>query len=293
MIVSFHPLLVADCNLLCAGREPGARERRAVEHADAVILPQGCRQGLYEMARENCAHVFPNYDARFGFPGKIGQTRLFASLGTRRPRTVTFENLAALRRVAPDLDFGRWFRPPFVFKFDWGGEGRTVYRVDTAPQFQSLIALAAEFEKTGQKGFLLQEHVACGGRCLRVAAIGHQAVAYWRIQPAAHKFGANLAQGAVIDPRAAPRLRRAGIAAVRDFCRRSGVNLAGIDLLFPSDAAPAAPLFLEINYYFGRSGLGGSEAYYALLKNAVRRWLQDLGLHPGLLDRSPKENARR
>jgi ribosomal protein S6--L-glutamate ligase len=292
MIVSFHPLLVADCNLLCAGRDPGKRERRAVQLADAVILPQGCRQGLYEMVRAHCANVFPNYDARFQFPGKIGQTRLFESLGTRLPRTVAFEDLAALRRAAPDLDFRKWFRPPFVFKFDWGGEGRTVYRVDSAPQFQSLIALAAEFEKTGQHGFLLQELVACRGRCLRVAIIGHQAVAYWRIQPATDKFSANLAQGAVIDKTAAPQLRRAGIAAARDFCRRSSVNLAGIDLLFASGAAPAAPLFLEINYYFGRSGLGGSEAYYTLLKNAVSRWLQDLGLHPSPGDRQQKEGAR-
>ncbi|MGD8958936.1 MAG: hypothetical protein PVI27_03745 [Desulfobacteraceae bacterium] len=281
MIVSFHPLLAADRNLLCAGRDPGERERRAVQRAAAVILPQGCRRALYEMARAHCANVFPDYAARFRFPGKIGQTRLFHSLGTPLPRTMTFDNLAALQRAAPDLDFGKWFRLPFVFKFDWGGEGQTVYRVDSAAQFQALLALAADFEHTGQHGFLLQEHVACGGRCLRVAVIGHQAVAYWRVQPASDRFGANLAQGAAIDHAAAPGLRQAGIAAVRAFCRRSGVNLAGIDLLFPSDPTRPAPLFLEINYFFGRSGLGGSDAYYGLLKKAVHRWLQDLGLRRG------------
>jgi ribosomal protein S6--L-glutamate ligase len=281
MIVSFHPLLVADRNLLCAGRDPGERERRAVQRAAAVILPQGCRRALYEMARAHCANVFPDYDARFRFPGKIGQTRLFKSLGTPLPRTMTFENLAALQRAAPDLDFGKWFQLPFVFKFDWGGEGQTVYRVDSAAQFQALLALAADFEQTGQEGFLLQEHVACGGRSLRVAVIGHQAVAYWRVQSATDRFGANLAQGAVIDHAADPRLRQAGVASARAFCRRSGVNLAGIDLLFPSDPTQPAPLFLEINYFFGRSGLGGSDAYYGLLKKAVRGWLQDLGLRPG------------
>jgi ribosomal protein S6--L-glutamate ligase len=236
------------------------------------------------MARTHCANVFPDYDARFRFPGKIGQTRLFQSLETPLPRSVTFENLAALHRAAPDLDFGKWFRLPFVFKFDWGGEGQTVYRVDSAGQFQTLLALAADFEHTGQHGFLLQEYVACGGRSLRVAVIGHQAVAYWRVQAAADKFSANLSQGAVIDRAAAPRLRQAGIAAARVFCRRSGVNLAGIDVLFPSDPMQPAPLFLEINYFFGRSGLGGSDAYYALLEKAVRRWLQGLGLRPGARD---------
>jgi ribosomal protein S6--L-glutamate ligase len=206
---------------------------------------------------------------------------------------MVFENLAALRQAGPDLDFRKWFRLPFVFKFDWGGEGQTVYRVDSAPQFRALTALAAKFEQTGQHGFLLQKHVACRGRSLRVAIIGDQAVAYWRIQPAADKFSANLAQGAVIDKTAAPELRAAGITAVREFCRKSGVNLAGIDLLFPSDAATAAPLFLEINYFFGRYGLGGSEAYYALLEKAVSRWLRELGLHPGPLDAPKEENARR
>ena len=153
--------------------------------------------------------------------------------------------------------------------------------MESAARFQALLALAAEFEQTGQHGFLLQEHVACGGRSLRVAIIGHQALAYWRVQPAADKFSANLAQGAVIDQTTDPRLLQVGIAAAREFCRRSGVNLAGIDLLFPSDPAHPAPLFLEINYFFGRSGLGGSEAYYGLLKKAVHHWLQNLGLGPG------------
>jgi hypothetical protein len=33
------------------------------------------------------------------------------------------------------------------------------------------------------------------------------------------------------------------------------------------------PLFLEINYWFGRRFFGSSEAYYAELKKAVKRWL--------------------
>ena len=65
MIVSFHPLFEADKNILCAGREPDADDLKAIKAAKAVILPQGCRQSLYEMARDNCQHVFPDYAARF------------------------------------------------------------------------------------------------------------------------------------------------------------------------------------------------------------------------------------
>jgi len=32
-------------------------------------------------------------------------------------------------------------------------------------------------------------------------------------------------------------------------------------------------LFLEINYFFGRKGLGGSEAYYKLLQQEIDRWI--------------------
>jgi len=87
MILSFHPIFEGDKNILCAGREPGADDLAAVRAADAVILPQGCKASLYTMARENCANVFPNYDARFEYPGKIGQTRLFRKLNAPHPKT--------------------------------------------------------------------------------------------------------------------------------------------------------------------------------------------------------------
>ena len=87
MILSFHPIFEGDKNILCAGREPGADDLAAVRAADAVIIPQGCKASLYTMARENCANVFPNYDARFEYPGKIGQTRLFRKLNAPHPKT--------------------------------------------------------------------------------------------------------------------------------------------------------------------------------------------------------------
>ena len=73
MILSFHPCFEADINIICAGREPDHNDSAAMRSAAAVILPQGCREALYRMAKQNCAHVFPNYDARFEYPGKTGQ----------------------------------------------------------------------------------------------------------------------------------------------------------------------------------------------------------------------------
>ena len=52
-------------------------------------------------------------------------------------------------------------------------------------------------------------------------------------------------------------------------------------MLFADDDTGGAPLFLEINYYFGRRGLGGSERYYALLVSEIIKWIKSLGLPVG------------
>ena len=90
MVLSFHPLIKSDMNRLCAGREPDPADMAAIRRASAVILPQGCPLGLYRAARDNCPHVFPNYDARFEFPGKAGQIQLFRGTGTHHPQDGAF-----------------------------------------------------------------------------------------------------------------------------------------------------------------------------------------------------------
>ena len=70
---------------------------------------------------------------------------------------------------------------------------------------------------------------------------------------------------------------QAAEAAVSRLCRKTGINLAAFDILFTDDAdvaPPDTPIFLEINYFFGRQGIGGSEALYTLLRQAVREWLE-------------------
>lgn len=272
MVLSFHPLIKGDRNRLCAGRQPDRLDVAAIRRSRAVILPQGCPPGLYRAARDNCAHVFPNYDARFEFPGKTGQIRLFRRVGAPHPPTELFENAAAFDRMRR-----RGFRPcfPTVFKFDWGGEGETVFLVRDRTALDGLLRRAALYEKTGQSGFLLQEYVPCGGRSLRVVVIGQRKISYWRVQ-AKSEFHTGVSHGGRVDAISDPHLRQQAEAAVVDFCGRSGVNLAGIDILFDVERHQPAPLLLEINYFFGRTGLGGSEAYYRLLRREIRSWLRSL-----------------
>jgi ribosomal protein S6--L-glutamate ligase len=276
MILSFHPLYTADRNLLCAGRDPGTEELRAIQTADAVILPQGCRESLYVMACNICPHVFPNYDARFQYPNKLGQIRLFQELGVAHPRTEIFTRASLGDPLYDDLLKNPPFYFPFVFKFDWGGEGETVFLIDSAPAFEKILGQAVSYEKTGQYGFLLQEFIPTQTRSLRVVVIHQRYISYWRVQEDQDDFYTNLKKGAKIDKHADPKLQEAGISAAKHFCRKTKIDLAGFDFLFSETARQQGmtePLFLEINYFFGRQGLGGSEAYYQILCKEIDNWL--------------------
>jgi ribosomal protein S6--L-glutamate ligase len=123
------------------------------------------------------------------------------------------------------------------------------------------------------EGFVLQERIDHGGKDLRVVILFDTLYAYWRLQPNPNIFLTNQNHGGLIDHGGDPLLKERAVEAVRNFCQKSGINLAGFDLIFDHQANPAVPLFLEINYYFGRRGLGGSMQFYEILGQAVDRWL--------------------
>ena len=148
MIVSYHPLIEADKNRICAGRKPDGEDLAAIKAARAVILGQGCYRSLYEMARAHCPHVFPNYDARFKYPGKTGQIRLFRTFKAPHPPTEIYADLASFHKKYGDKSGRRPTRYPLVFKYDWGGEGETVYRLDRSEDLQKVLTQTAEFEKS-------------------------------------------------------------------------------------------------------------------------------------------------
>lgn len=275
MIVSFHPIIEAHINIICAGRQPDGNDLAAIEKADAVILPQGCTEALYRMARHNCPHVFPNLDVRFDYPGKRGQVEVFQRLGLAHPKTWSYDSVVMYHQSPPQRTF------PLVVKLDWGGQGETVFKVGNAKELDDVLNRLESYESTGQQGFLVQKFIPHGGRSLRVVVIGSLFLSYWRLQPADTPFGTSVADGAAIDHDAAPRLQKAARDAARQFCRQTGLQLAGLDFIFNEEdgmTAPGQPIILEINYYFGRTGLGGSDRYYELLLDEVDKWLSTLSL---------------
>jgi ribosomal protein S6--L-glutamate ligase len=278
MILSYHPCYEADTNIICAGRQPDESDRSAICAADAVVLPQGCRESLYRMARQHCPHVFPDYDARVQYPGKTGQARLFQSLEVPHPRTWVFDDTAHFQHFNANVsDVGF----PTVFKLDWGGQGDTVFLIRSPDDLARALSKAAAFERSGQRGFVLQSFVPGVNRTLRVAVIGQTQIAYWRIQDNPAIFGTSLANGARIDTQSDPNLRQKALSLSLSFCQRSRINLAGFDFIFDSSGRAGndlQPLFLEINYFFGRTGLGGSARFYGMLQTEIDNWLAAVGL---------------
>jgi len=282
MIVSFHPLYTADQNLLCAGRDPGQKELEAIQQAEAIILPQGCRQSLYRLAADNCPHVFPNYDTRFTYPEKIGQARLFQHMAVPFPKTIRFETKTLADSAIEKLLHQPPFEPPFVFKFNWGGDGETVFLVRDNNEFKRYLQKAQLYAKSGQYGFVLQEFIPSDGRSLRVVVINEAFISYWRIQDNDDDFYTNIAKGARLELDADPNLKAAAVATTQAFCIKTGINLAGFDFIFSETDLKnnkIEPLFLEINYFFGRKGLGGSEKYYTLLQQGIDEWLKNIKIN--------------
>ncbi len=275
MVLSFHPNIVADRNILCAGRLPNEEDRAAICAAKAVILPQGPSETLYRMCRMHCPNVFPNWDARFDFPGKLGQAMLFQKTGTPFPLTYISDNISAFRAEHGETNPIGY---PCIFKSNWGGEGDEVFFVDLPEKLTQLLLRAETLEKQGQRGFLLQAFVPHSGRILRVVVIGKCLRSYWKQPTDDSNVVTCIKTGAVIDHTSEPEMQESGKKAVADFCAKTAINLAGFDLLFPTKESPPTPLFLEINYFFGRRGLGGSEGYYVLLEKAVSEWLHEIGL---------------
>lgn len=244
---------------------------RSINKANAIILPQTVNKELYSLCVKMCQHVFPNYDLRFQWEGKTGDALAFWSYGINHPDTLVFPKVETLRGDHPLMDHQVPELPsfPFVLKGTHGGEGSQVWLIESAEELEEKLQTLLQFELHGNSGFVIQEYIPSLERDLRVVVIGTQVFSYWRT---ARGFLHNVARGGEIDAESDQDLQAVGREKVREFCSKSGINLAAFDLVFPP--GEIEPFFLEINYTFGRSGLGGSEKFYTLLQKAVEHWLQ-------------------
>ncbi len=265
LVLSFHPFIKGDINILLAGRPLSKRQRDLVRKAKAVILSQGCRGETYWFCRLHCKYVFPNYDYRFPGEGKVGDAFLFKLFGMPQPPTYIYLNTEDFYKRHPKLK-GIPLSYPFILKGDRGGEGSMVFLIKNEADLREKISLLGKKE-----GFVLQKYIPID-RDLRVVIIGSRHFYYWRIQKDKTEWRTNIGRGAIIDYDVPESVKNEIDNLLERFLRATGINLAAMDILYSEDG----PLFLEINYYFGRRGLGGSEQFYQFLNQAVEEWLSQI-----------------
>jgi len=276
MILSFHRHVKGDVNLRLTRKGPFAEtQSKAISLARGVVLTQSVKSDPYHFCRACCAHVFPDYTYRFGFEGKYGNIQLFRQFHAPHPETVCYESVEDFhyrryKNREPLLPY------PFVLKADRGGGGWGVFLLRNRQELTDRLKILDDVGRHPTKRFIAQQFIPHKGRDLRVVVIGKNVKAYWRCQQEPGEFRNNVGRGAVINDLLDPELTQKGICCVESFCARTGINLAAFDVLFDRSHPAPEPLLSEINFCFGRKGLGGSHRFYQLLNQAVQQWARGL-----------------
>jgi len=279
MILSFHPCFDTDVQIILGDRPLDSDDLESIKEAEAIILPQASTQDLNEICASSGASLFPSYEARTKYPGKIGQSLMFKDFQFPHPRTLRWHGVGDFEEACLPSDT----LPhdlPFLIKENMTHEGEGVFLIENGTALKEALDKLALRERSGLKGFVTQEYVPCGGNVLRAVVIGKRVITYWKRPGKPGQEVTTISRGAIIDYDWQPDLQEKGKAQALLVSDKTGINLAAIDFVFPIADKDPEPLFLEINYYFGRRGLGGTENYYRLLYKAVQDWLEDIGLDP-------------
>ena len=252
-----------------------------IEKAGAIILPQTCSQGLYLACKASSAELFPNYDARFKFPGKIGQNSLFDELQLPHPDTWSWISADEFRRALREK--GLCHDYPFLLKGNQCHEGDGIFLIADRGCLESALRVLSSWERTGQSGFVSQALIASGGNVLRAVALENRIITYWKRPLLPESPITTVSRNAFVDKDWRKDLQARGRVQTRILSQKTGINVAAVDYVFHLGDPDPQPLILEINYYFGRRGLGGLLNYYRLLLEALQEWLQKKGFAPNLV----------
>ncbi|MFH1292935.1 MAG: hypothetical protein ABIJ44_02250, partial [Pseudomonadota bacterium] len=169
---------------------------------------------------------------------------------------------------------------PFLIKDDKSHEADGVYFVEDRSSLSEALDYLILRERSGMPGFVTQELVPSGGNVLRAVIIVRQIITYWKRPNKPGQVITTISRDAIIDSEWRPDLQKKGKEQAHALTEKTGINLAAVDFVFPFSLKDPEPFILEINYFFGRRGLGGTENYYRLLYQAVQDWLVEAGLDP-------------
>jgi ribosomal protein S6--L-glutamate ligase len=280
-ILSFHPCFAAKDQIILGSRKLTPRDHHLIKKAEAIILPQSCSQDLYLACKASSAELFPNYDIRFKYQGKMGQNSLFKELQLPHPNTIPWTSVDQFRRAVHQDGLSHHF--PFLLKGNESHEGEGVFLINDPDALESALRVLREWEKTGQSGFVSQTLIASGGNVLRAILLENKIITYWKRPLLQGSLVTTISRNAFVDKDWKKDLQEKGRVQSKIFGQRTGVNVAAIDYVFPIKDPEPQPLILEVNYYFGRHGLGGSLNYYRLLFEALQEWLRKKGFDPTLV----------
>ena len=278
MILSFHPCLVADHQVILGDRSLSRQDFSLMADAEVILLPQTCAPDLYRACAGSTALLFPHYDLRFKYAGKVGQSRLFKKIGCVHPRTCIWRGVEAWENAGS----GEGFPPegPFLIKANAGHESEGVYLIEDQDTLEAALEKLRYGEETGSSGFISQELIPAEGNVLRVVIMGERITSYWKRPEKQGQIISSIGRGGRIDKEWREDLQALGREESGKIADVTGINLAALDFVFPLSEPEPQPYILEINYYFGRRGLGGSERFYRLLYETVREWLKNNGIDP-------------
>ena len=279
MILSFHPCFDAHVQIILGDRRLDFQDLELIRGAEAIILPQGCPEDLFQACIDSGAHIFPDYAIRFKYPGKMGQCLLFKDFGLPHPKTLRWPAVKEFKKVCPDIEIYP-HKLPFLVKDNKSHEAHGVFIVKDSLSLSEALDYLIHHEKSGLSGFVTQDLVHSDGNALRVVIIGKRVITYWKRPAKPGQIITTISNDAIIDYDWKPDLQVRGKEMILILAEKTGINLAAVDFVFPFSLKDPEPLFLEINYYFGRRGLGGAENYYHLLHQAIQDWLNEVGLDP-------------
>jgi ribosomal protein S6--L-glutamate ligase len=279
MILSFHPCFDADVQIILGDRKIDSRDLELIRKATAIILPQGCSAQLYDACSSSNALTFPNYEMRFKYPGKMGQSLMFKHFRCPHPKTLIWKTVKEFKRQYQRPDAFP-HKLPFLIKANKAHEAEGIHLVKDGHSQRAALEHLAHLERADLSGFVTQEFIPTEGNVLRAVIIGNRIVTYWKRPNRQGTIITAVSRGAVIDPDWRPDLQEKVKAQACEFSKAAGLDLAAIDFVFPFSEKDPEPLFLEVNYYFARRGLGGTLNYYRLLHQAISEWLAEAGLDP-------------
>jgi len=277
MILSFHPCFLGDTLVILGDGTLDTHDLRHIEAAEIIILPQYCTLELYKACKSSSAQIFPNYDARFQFPGKIGQSLLFKKHKCPHPETMQWASVRAFRE-AYESKGDSPHRMPFLLKGNETHEAEGIYTITDRSALEMSLEDLKRLEGRESPGFISQQLITTEGNVLRVVIIGSRTITYWKRAQETGQMITTISRGAKIDREWRADLQKKGEIEAERLVAATGINLAAIDVIFHTEEPDPQPLFLEINYIFGRRGLGGSMRFYQLLSEALQEWLVKRGL---------------